>query len=104
MNVASVTVIAITQGLMFPSGVRNLAKILFRIAAILVLAPTRYYAPAFHFIPPALPLIVSLRDDRRVHIHPWPQNRFLRRNRIEHDFHGNALHYLDVIAGGIFRR
>jgi hypothetical protein len=40
MNVANVTVIAITQGLMFPSGVRNLAKILFNMAAALVLAPT----------------------------------------------------------------
>src|SRR6202022_390178 len=33
IKVASVTVIAITQGLMFPSGVRNLARILFNIAA-----------------------------------------------------------------------
>src|ERR1700732_4459481 len=33
MNVASVTVTAITQGLMFPSGVRNLARILFNMAA-----------------------------------------------------------------------
>jgi len=39
MNVASVTVTAITQGLMFPSGVRNLAKILFNMAALLALAP-----------------------------------------------------------------
>jgi hypothetical protein len=38
MNVANVTVIAITQGLIFPSGVRNLAKILFNMAAILELS------------------------------------------------------------------
>jgi hypothetical protein len=30
MNVANVTVMAITQGLMFPSGVLNLARILWR--------------------------------------------------------------------------
>ncbi len=30
MNVASVTVTAITQGLIVPSGIRNLARILFR--------------------------------------------------------------------------
>src|SRR5256885_298253 len=34
MKVAKVTVTAITQGLMFPSGVRNLDKILFNMAAI----------------------------------------------------------------------
>ena len=32
MNVASVTVTAITQGLMVPSGIRNLASILSRMA------------------------------------------------------------------------
>jgi hypothetical protein len=32
MNVASVTVIAITQGLTVPSGIRSFARILFRIA------------------------------------------------------------------------
>jgi hypothetical protein len=32
MNVARVTVTAITQGLIVPSGIRNLAKILFRMA------------------------------------------------------------------------
>jgi len=35
MKVANVTVMAITQGLIFPSGVRNLAKILFNMAAVL---------------------------------------------------------------------
>ncbi len=33
MNVASVTVIAITQGLIVPSGILSLSKILFRIAS-----------------------------------------------------------------------
>src|SRR6202045_1546990 len=36
INVASVTVIAITQGLIFPFGVRNLARTLFSMAAVLV--------------------------------------------------------------------
>jgi hypothetical protein len=36
MKVAKVTVIAITQGFMFPSGVRNFDKTLFNIAAVLV--------------------------------------------------------------------
>jgi len=36
INVANVTVIAITQGLIFPSGVRNLDKIRFNMPAVLV--------------------------------------------------------------------
>ena len=55
MNVASVTVTAITQGLIVPSGIRSLAKILFRIVHsslpfplyLVLLFPTHTYFALF---------------------------------------------------------
>src|SRR5216684_2981890 len=71
MNVASVTVTAITQGLIVPSGILSLAKILFRIASISAPAVSTYDRSNPY---PYSPLI---RDNRRIHIHSRPQNRFL---------------------------
>src|SRR5258707_13057488 len=73
IKVDSVTVSAITQVLIFPSGVRNLAKILFNMAAFPVFAPYCYYAGTLCFIPPAFPFDRLLfGDDRGVHVHSRP--------------------------------
>jgi len=50
MNVASVTVIAITQGFMFPSGVRNLDKILFSMPLFSNSLPHSQYVQSYRFI------------------------------------------------------
>src|ERR1700720_4916591 len=84
MNVASVTVMAIPPGLIEPSGIRSLEMNLSIIA--------------FASKP------VLLRDHRGIHIHAGPQDCFVGRNGIENNLHGNALHDLDEISGGIFGR
>src|SRR5215472_1506898 len=81
MNVASVTVTAITQGLIVPSGMRNLEMTL----SIMVDARK-------------VPL---LRNYRGIHIHARTQNRHLGRNRIQNNLYREALHHLHEIAGGI---
>src|SRR5256885_5636119 len=65
MNVASVTVTAITQGLMFPSGVRSLDKILLSMTrdSFRTLSLTDYYTQLRPFIP------YSLRNYSCVYIH-----------------------------------
>src|SRR5258707_13022728 len=60
MNVASVTVMAITQGLIVPSGIRSLDKILSRIASDL--CPCCFYVLPFESLS-VFPLIC---DHRRV--------------------------------------
>src|SRR6266581_6150051 len=98
MNVASVTVTAITQGLIVPSGILSFARILFRIALESRPVVSTYCPPA--------PYLYSglIRDHRGVHVHSRPQNRLLRRNRVQHDLHGNPLHHFHVIPGRVFRR
>src|SRR5437899_8987806 len=56
MNVASVTVTAITHGLIFPSGVRSLDKILFNITcgSFRTAFFTDYYVELHPFIPRSL--------------------------------------------------
>src|SRR5579863_3203559 len=85
INVASVTVTAITQGLIEPSGMRSL-WMNFSIMVVYV-----FRAPLFG-------------DYRGIHIHTRPQNRHLTGNGIEHNFYREALHYFHEIAGGIFGR
>ena len=62
MNVANVTVTAITQGLMVPSGVRSLDKIPFMI--LVLETPLLSVLRSGRAVYSAL-----LRDHRRVHIH-----------------------------------
>src|SRR5271167_3207102 len=84
MNVASVTVTAITQGLIEPSGILSFALILSSIAFGVALLLVRNY--------------------RRVYVHPRTKHRDVWRNRIENDFYRDALHHFHVIARGVFRR
>src|ERR1700692_1852235 len=93
MNVASVTVSAITQGLIDPSGIRNFEMSLFFMALAISrsVSMTTFSDALF-------------RDHRGVHVHSRPQNRYILRDRIENDLYGNALHNLHVVAGGVFRR
>src|SRR5213594_317412 len=97
MNVASVTVMALTQGLTVPSGIRSLARILFRIAL-------ETPAPTVSTYDRCNPYLYSglIRNHRRVHIHPRAQNRLLRRNRVQHDLHRNPLHHFHVIPRRVF--
>src|SRR5258708_7679531 len=99
MNVASVTVTAITQGLIVPDGILSLARILFRIAlgsqSLLVLRTTALFVSLNSFL---------ICNYRRIHVHSWPQHRFLLRGRIQHDLHRYPLHHLHVISRRVFRR
>src|SRR5882672_1892512 len=99
MNVASVTVMAITQGLIVPSGIRSFARILFRIALETPALTVSTYYRCNPYLYSAL-----IRNHRRVHVHPRPQNRLLRRNGVQHDLHGNPLHHFHVIPRRVFRR
>ena len=102
MNVAKVTVIAITQGLTVPSGLLSLAKILCLIARVLDPASCTYIS--YVRLPCSLSLFPRLvREHRRVHVHPWPQHRLFWRDGIQHNLHRNTLHYFDVIPSSIFR-
>src|SRR3974377_1290404 len=85
MNVASVTVTAITHGLIDPSGIRSFDLI-----------------PSSMFQRKSLPW--SVRNYGRFHVHARPQHRHVRGNRIEHDLYRNALHHFHVVARRIFRR
>src|ERR1700739_2302315 len=89
MNVARVTVTAITQGLIEPSGIRSFDWILASMA--IGDSSPRY-------------LVALLRDYGRYYVHARTENRDVRRNRIENNLYGNALHDLDVVSGGVFRR
>jgi hypothetical protein len=69
MNVANVTVMAITHGLIFPSGVLSLANILLRMyldvpPVISFAVSSRYYLTFDPF--------VLFRDHRRIHVHARP--------------------------------
>src|SRR5215470_1857499 len=91
MNVARVTVSAITQGLIVPSGILSLDRILCLIAFAsslwLFLAPYTFYYDRL------APLLYSrlVRDHGRVHVHSRAQHGLLRWNRIENNLHGNPL-------------
>src|SRR5271169_1428395 len=74
MNVASMTVPAIIHGLM---SVLCLAK-----AGVIALLPC---------------------EDGGVHVHAWAQHKALRQ-RVKRNFHGNSLHYFDVIPSGVLWR
>src|SRR5580700_3059197 len=130
MNVASVTVTAITHGLIDPSGILSLASNLCLIArsisfayALLGVASLyrllRMTAQLTFFItlhreslcrsircPNSRGVSSSalLRNDRRVHIHPRPQHRFVGRNWIQHDLHWYPLHHFHVVPRRVFRR
>src|SRR5271168_4368405 len=93
MNVASVTVTAITQGLIEPSGMRSFEMSLFFMRQL-------YYAPDTRIASTGPKLF---RYHRGIHIHARPQHGFFWRNGIEDDFHGNALHDFHVISRGVFR-
>src|SRR5215467_8705101 len=83
MNVARVTVTAITQGLIVPSGFLSLARILFPMAfefRLFCFLPAT--APTYDRLAPLLYSRRLVRDDRCVHIHSRPQHSFLRWNRI----------------------
>src|SRR6266446_1523395 len=72
MNVASVTVTAITQGLIEPSGVRSLEMNL----SITLLKK-----------------IALLRNHRGIHIHAGTQHRYVGGNGIKNNFYRDALHH-----------
>src|SRR5271156_1423630 len=93
-NVASVTVTAITQGLIEPSGMRSFEMSLFFMRQL-------YYAPNTK-IASTWPEL--FRYHRGIYIHARPQHGFFLWNGIEDDFHGNALHHLHVVSRGVFRR
>src|SRR5256885_8999480 len=99
MNVASVTVTAITQGLIVPSGILSLVRILSRIASNLwPCAVSTYYRSNPY------PYSTLIRNHRRIHVHPRPQDGLLRRNRVQHDLHGDPLHDFHVISRRVLRR
>src|SRR5437773_12419453 len=95
MNVASVTVRAITQGLTVPSGILSLARTLSLIA--------RFSRDILSRYGPFAPFLYSrlVREHRRVHVHPRAQHSFLRRNRIQHNLHRHALYHFHEISRGI---
>jgi hypothetical protein len=96
MKVASVTVTAITQGLIEPSGIRSFDRSLWRIAFrcfLLLATPQEISLPCLLF-----------RDHRHIRVHPRPQYRLLLRNRIDDDLYRYALDYFHVIARGILGR
>src|ERR1700745_2698974 len=96
MNVASVTVTAITQGLIEPSGIRNFDRNLsfpLRLEIISSLAD---------FL--CVKSRSSVRERCRHHVHSRSQNRLLWGNWIENDFYRHALDNLYVISRGVFRR
>src|SRR4030088_1130201 len=75
MNVASVTVTAITHGLIEPSGIRNFDRSLWRIAFRCFLRNS----------PTNSPLCSLLGYHRHIRIHPRPQHCFLLWNRVDDD-------------------
>src|SRR5215472_13272904 len=84
MNVAKVTVSAITQGLIVPSGILSLDRILSRIAFRSGSGAFRaWYFSSYDRLAPLL-YSRSMRDHRRVHVHSGAQHR-LRWNRIENN-------------------
>src|SRR5712692_4082905 len=84
INVASVTVSAITQGLIVPSGILSLARILLRIA---LGSPSSSLSTYDRSAPYRYSR--SIRNHCRVDIHPRPQYGLLLWDRIENDLHGN---------------
>src|SRR5882762_6339635 len=46
----------------------------------------------------------SLCENCGARIHAWTQNAVTSRNRVQRDFHGNALHHLHVISSRVFGR
>src|SRR2546429_2632111 len=99
MNVASVTLTAISQGLIVPSGNLSLVRILSRIASNLwPCAVSTYYRSNPY------PYSTLIRNHRRIHVHPRPQDGLLRRNRVQHDLHGDPLHDFHVISRRVLRR
>ena len=84
IKVASVTVMAITQGLIVPSGIRSLLVIFSNIDVRRCSELIRHYCC--------------------VHIHPRPQYGYILRNGIKNDFYGDALNDLDVVPRGVFWR
>src|SRR5260370_11683758 len=99
MNVASVTVTAITHGLIVRSGSLSVARSLFLIALESRSQSVLRTTALFRILNSWL-----IRNHRRVYVHSRPQHRLLLRNRVQHDLHRYALHYLYVIAGRVFRR
>jgi hypothetical protein len=85
------------HGLIDPSGIRILAKRRDRMFVQVVSHFESSSTPAFQLPSP-------LGHYRRIHIHAWAQYRLIGGDRIEHDFHRDALHNFYVIAGGVLRR
>src|SRR6516164_940363 len=101
MNVASVTVSAITQGLIVPSGILSLDKILCLIAFAGSFCAA--YVSTYDRLAPSL-YSRLVRDHRRVHVHSRAQHGLLRGNRVENNLHGNPLHDFYEVASRIFWR
>src|SRR5215467_9347492 len=104
IKVASVTVRAITQGLIVPSGFLSLARILFFIARSRP-CPAFLHPNCFYY-DRSSPFLYSrlVCQHRRVHVHSRPQHSLLRRNRVQHYLYRDALHDFHEISGGVFRR
>src|SRR5713226_792521 len=83
MKVASVTVTAMTHGLISPFSVRILASRRF------MAVPIRGFCLRSRRLP---------RQNRCVHVHSQPEDRLFRRDGVKHDLHGDALHDLDEVA------
>src|SRR6266404_5485354 len=96
INVASVTVTAITQGLIEPSGIRNFDRNLSFTLRLEILSSLAGFL--------CVKSRSSVRERCRHHVHSRSQNRLLWRNRIENDFYRHALYDLHVISRGVFRR
>src|SRR5215472_12598919 len=103
INVARVTVTAITQGLIDPSGILSLARILFPMTfSSLVLL-----APCSSFVQSPCPASFSLRFVRhhcRIHLHSRPEHGFLGRHRIKHNLHRAWLYHFHKIPRRILWR
>src|SRR5713101_7001434 len=83
MKVASVTVTAMTHGLISPFSVRVLASRRFIAVRLRALCLRSRSLP---------------RQSRCVHVHSRPEDRLFRRVGVKHDLHWDALHDLDEVA------
>src|SRR5438309_11877350 len=91
MNVASVTVTAIIHGSTSPFSFRIFDSTLLMLMLMLRTSPGRLSAR-------------SAGQDGRVDVHPGPQYRFLRRDAVQHDLHGDSLHHFYEVARSVFGR
>src|SRR5437879_8998040 len=89
MNVARVTVTAIIHGLTSPFSFR-----IFDSTFLMLMLRTSLGRLSAR----------SAGQDGRVDVHPGPQYRFLRRDAVQHDLHGDSLHHFYEVARSVFGR